>query len=338
MPCAGSEYAGIYLHARYYDPRLGIFLSPDPIGVEGGTNLYGYGLGDPINSSDRSGLGPNGPPNIPLWLPKLIWDILDRDDPDPSCNIFTCRPDLRHPRPSGGGDGSHAVPRGSGADPIDSPVPPTPGPGGEPPPGPPVETPGPSSAIAKTAFASDPLYYSAQFCAAWGDTLSLGATCGIRELAGINDVIDPSSDAYTYGDYFGTAVGFSLGGAQVARGALAMGGRSGGLGVRFARGLGRLVRDPRQYPTVRRQYWAARGGAGPTRTLHHWWRPQRLGGSNAGWNLLETPRWLNSRMGPPGPWRAAEWAIRGMPLSLVGGAAQGGYWGVYRDQWIAGFE
>ena len=56
MPGAGPEYAGIYLHARYYDPRLGIFLSPDPIGVEGGTNLYAYALGDPVNGTDRSGL------------------------------------------------------------------------------------------------------------------------------------------------------------------------------------------------------------------------------------------------------------------------------------------
>jgi len=50
------EYAGIYLHARYFDPKLGTFLSPDPIGVEGGLNQYGYALGNPVNGSDRSGL------------------------------------------------------------------------------------------------------------------------------------------------------------------------------------------------------------------------------------------------------------------------------------------
>jgi RHS repeat-associated protein len=47
-----------YLHARYYDPALGIFLSPDPahpaaIGV--GVNRYGYAFGDPVNATDRSG-------------------------------------------------------------------------------------------------------------------------------------------------------------------------------------------------------------------------------------------------------------------------------------------
>jgi hypothetical protein len=46
----------MYLHARYFDPQLGTFLSPDPIGVEGGMNQYGYGLGDPVNGTDRTGL------------------------------------------------------------------------------------------------------------------------------------------------------------------------------------------------------------------------------------------------------------------------------------------
>jgi RHS repeat-associated protein len=48
-----------YLHARYFDPKLGQFLSPDPIGPAGGLNAFAYGFGDPINSSDRSGLRPN---------------------------------------------------------------------------------------------------------------------------------------------------------------------------------------------------------------------------------------------------------------------------------------
>ena len=48
-----------YLHARYFAPQLGVFVSPDPAGVEGGMNQYAYGLGDPIDGSDRSGLGPD---------------------------------------------------------------------------------------------------------------------------------------------------------------------------------------------------------------------------------------------------------------------------------------
>jgi RHS repeat-associated protein len=51
-----TETTLTYLHARYFDPKLGQFLSPDPIGVGGGLNLYGYGAGDPVNRTDRTGL------------------------------------------------------------------------------------------------------------------------------------------------------------------------------------------------------------------------------------------------------------------------------------------
>lgn len=48
----------LYLNARYYDPLLARFLTPDTLdpwlpGV--GTNRYSYSLNDPINKSDRSG-------------------------------------------------------------------------------------------------------------------------------------------------------------------------------------------------------------------------------------------------------------------------------------------
>jgi RHS repeat-associated protein len=45
-----------YLHARYYDPNVGTFLSPDPLGPEGGLNAFAYGSGNPANLTDRSGL------------------------------------------------------------------------------------------------------------------------------------------------------------------------------------------------------------------------------------------------------------------------------------------
>ncbi len=51
---SGPDLANIYLHARYYDPALGIFLSPDPIGAD--MNTYRYGLGNPTNFRDPSGL------------------------------------------------------------------------------------------------------------------------------------------------------------------------------------------------------------------------------------------------------------------------------------------
>ncbi len=44
-----------YLHARYYDPSTGLFMSADPIGVGGGLNGFAYGLGNPILGVDRTG-------------------------------------------------------------------------------------------------------------------------------------------------------------------------------------------------------------------------------------------------------------------------------------------
>jgi RHS repeat-associated protein len=48
---------GLYDYkARMYDQRLGRFLQTDPIRFAGGMNMYGYVGGDPVNSSDPSGL------------------------------------------------------------------------------------------------------------------------------------------------------------------------------------------------------------------------------------------------------------------------------------------
>jgi RHS repeat-associated protein len=46
-----------YLEQRYYDPAVGRFISPDPIGFAGGLNLYGYCDSDPVNIVDPDGLG-----------------------------------------------------------------------------------------------------------------------------------------------------------------------------------------------------------------------------------------------------------------------------------------
>ena len=72
----GPADANKYLHARYYDPALGTFLSPDPMhpaepGV--GLNRYSYGFGNPVNGSDRSG---------------LIWIVCSRLE-----NFWTCEQD-----------------------------------------------------------------------------------------------------------------------------------------------------------------------------------------------------------------------------------------------------
>ena len=41
---------------RYYDPRTGRYITADPIGLEGGVNLYPYSLSNPVNKIDSLGL------------------------------------------------------------------------------------------------------------------------------------------------------------------------------------------------------------------------------------------------------------------------------------------
>ncbi len=48
-----------YNRFRYYDPKVGRYISPDPIGIRGGNNLYGYAL-NPINWVDPFGLAEEG--------------------------------------------------------------------------------------------------------------------------------------------------------------------------------------------------------------------------------------------------------------------------------------
>ncbi len=52
-----AEAGGLYyFRARAYSPRLGRFLQPDPIGYDGGLNLYAYVGNDPLNLIDPYGL------------------------------------------------------------------------------------------------------------------------------------------------------------------------------------------------------------------------------------------------------------------------------------------
>jgi len=53
-----NDQSGLYFYrARYYDPILKRFLSEDPIGIEGGLNLYAYVRGNPLTETDPTGLG-----------------------------------------------------------------------------------------------------------------------------------------------------------------------------------------------------------------------------------------------------------------------------------------
>jgi len=56
--CGGQGATGFvqFLH-RWYDAQTGKWLSRDPIGVEGGINLYAYTENNPVNAIDPLGLG-----------------------------------------------------------------------------------------------------------------------------------------------------------------------------------------------------------------------------------------------------------------------------------------
>ncbi len=55
-----GQYADVetglhYNFRRYYDPQIGRYISQDPIGIDGGVNLYKYAEGDPLNTTDPTG-------------------------------------------------------------------------------------------------------------------------------------------------------------------------------------------------------------------------------------------------------------------------------------------
>ena len=60
-----NDRTGLYYYrARYYSPGLQRFISEDPIGLEGGINLYSYVGANPINAADPNGLFA-GKPGVP---------------------------------------------------------------------------------------------------------------------------------------------------------------------------------------------------------------------------------------------------------------------------------
>jgi RHS repeat-associated protein len=60
-----NELGMYYYKARIYSPTLGRFLQIDPVGYQGGNNLYAYVNNDPVNLNDPDG-------QFPLAIPIII--------------------------------------------------------------------------------------------------------------------------------------------------------------------------------------------------------------------------------------------------------------------------
>ena len=64
-----ADFPFLHVGARYYDPSSGRFLQRDPIGIEGGLNVYGYlDQSPPTNNADPDGLEPKK--EEPELIPK----------------------------------------------------------------------------------------------------------------------------------------------------------------------------------------------------------------------------------------------------------------------------
>jgi RHS repeat-associated protein len=71
-----------YNYFRYYNPQTGRYITPDPIGLEGGINLFVYVAGNPVNRKDPLGLFWDGPDVDFPGTPTL---------PEGSGSILSCR-------------------------------------------------------------------------------------------------------------------------------------------------------------------------------------------------------------------------------------------------------
>ncbi len=73
---AKQEPAGLHYNwHRSYDPAIGRYTQPDPLGFVDGPSVYGYVVGSPAMLVDSEGLTSRGGPSRPVWaLPTLRYE------------------------------------------------------------------------------------------------------------------------------------------------------------------------------------------------------------------------------------------------------------------------
>jgi RHS repeat-associated protein len=86
-----------YNRYRYYDPDTGRYISPDPIGIAGGLNLYGYGP-NPISWVDPLGWAPKTKATIGGDLPfSSPNNVGSKDSPQMKSGNVNCPVELQSP-------------------------------------------------------------------------------------------------------------------------------------------------------------------------------------------------------------------------------------------------
>jgi hypothetical protein len=77
----------VLLTHRFYDPENGQFLTKDPIGYEGGINLYGYVGDNPANWADPEGYAKTYGSGTP-GFGKSTYEYNWREQPGPDLHIW----------------------------------------------------------------------------------------------------------------------------------------------------------------------------------------------------------------------------------------------------------